>query len=223
MSAPARRLSLGSAERQKLIDGALAFGVVLGEPAVDRFCAFSDLLSLWSGKLNLISCRSPQELLERHILDSLAVAPLVMEAARAVDLGSGAGLPGVPLAVAYPGKHLVLLEPRRRRASFLREVSRTLGLENVEIVEARAEDAPVPHLADVALCRAVWSDDAVLPIARRWLGPADRLVWMRGREPGHGGMRRSSPAHGLVFERVVTYRIGKGPERAIEVWSVEAS
>ncbi len=208
-------LRLGEAERSQLRLGAAALGVELAASMVSKLGNFADLLDLWGARMNLISCRGAQELVERHLLDSIAVEPLLPDAGTIVDLGSGAGLPGIPLAVLKPERKLILVEVRRRRANFLREVRRTLHLENVEVHERRAEDPPpeARHGALAVVSRAVWSDDAILTAAASWLDLEGRLFWMRTEtfpEPQN--------AEPLRRERTVRYRIGEGRERVIEVF-----
>ncbi len=213
-------LNLGPAERERLIAGAAIAGVQLDARAVDRFRLFAELLTAWVSRTRLVSCRTATELVDRHLLDSLALFQLAPEQAPIVDLGSGAGFPGVPLAIARPERPVTLVEARRLRASFLREVKRALTLSHVQVLEARAEEGPQASAAsvagDVAVCRAVWSDESILPIAARWIRPAGALLWMRAR--GRGSERTAArPSNdGMVFEREHTYRIG---ERKGVIWA----
>ena len=237
MSVVSGRLGLGELERRLLVAGAAAFGLSLDAASLDRFSQFADLLGLWSARMNLISCHTARELVERHLLDSLAVGPWIRDAATIVDLGSGAGFPGVPLAIALVEKRLILVEPRRRRANFLREVKRTLGLVNVQIVETRAEDgirrAHLP-LADAVVCRAVWAEESVLGFTSAWLRPSGTLIRMRGtgakgstqsagvRSSMRRGTEKPTPeerssAKDMVVERSVTYRIGTGHPRTLDI------
>jgi 16S rRNA (guanine527-N7)-methyltransferase len=181
---------------------------------VANLVRFSDVLDLWSSRTNLVSCGSARELVERHFLDSLAVAPLLPEAGIIVDLGTGAGFPGLPLAIVRPAQRFVLVESRRRRVSFLHEVRRTLGMANVEVVESRAEEVPsqFEHGARSVVSRAVWSDESFLDMASRWLEPDGRVFWMRS-EPLPGSLRRSP----FRPERSVGYRIGRERARSVEI------
>jgi 16S rRNA (guanine527-N7)-methyltransferase len=228
-----RTLTLGAAERDRLAAGARRFGVVLDPRAVERFVAYAELLGRWSGRMNLISCGSADELVARHLLDSLAASPCLGAARTVVDLGSGAGLPGVPLAISAPARRTILVESRRRRASFLREVRRTLDLDNLEVFEQRAVGADstsdggascasVP--ADAVVCRAVWPSEELLPIAAAWLRPGGTLLWMRaspkrGRQRGAGAPDAASE---MIWDSTVEYAIDDGPVRRIEIFRREA-
>ena len=212
-------LSLGPAERERLSTGASSAGLRLDEHSLDLFCRLGGLLDEWTPKVNLIACRSGMELVERHLLDSLSLAPLVADRATIVDLGSGAGFPGLPLAIARPDASVILVEARRRRASYLREAKRVLELADVRILELRAEQGPPEDLtavADIVVSRAVWSDESILPVAARWLNRGGRLLWMRGvkRLIGSSATMYKSA---MIFEREHCYRVGEREGR-VEVF-----
>jgi 16S rRNA (guanine527-N7)-methyltransferase len=209
------RLRLREADRDHLVAAAAGLGIELTPRVVTDLCRFADVLDLWSSKTNLISCRSPRELVDRHLLDSLAVAQtLPDESAIIVDLGSGAGFPGLPLAILRTDLRFILVEVRRRRASFLNEVRRTLRLPNVEVLEQRAEHPPqsCEHAAAAVVSRAVWSDDELMTIAKGWLAPNGVLVWMRS-DPLQGDFSSD------LYRREVPlqYRIEANRRRYIEV------
>lgn len=165
--------------------------------------------------MNLVSCSSSRELVDRHLLDSLAVNAVAPDSGVVVDLGSGAGFPGLPLAIIRPKQAVVLVEARQKRASFLAEVKRTLSLANVDIVAGRAE-APPPKLAGIAsvvISRAVWSDETLLRVADGWLSPEGVILRMRGES------QPLLPAQGASFvvSSSTAYRIGDGPGRSVDV------
>jgi 16S rRNA (guanine527-N7)-methyltransferase len=175
------RLHLADADRTRLREHAESLGVVLGPDSIERFAEYATLLETWADRTNLISCPHARELVDRHFLDSLILAEMVTHADIIVDLGSGAGFPGVPLAIAFPQKRVLLVEPRRRRASFLREVRRTI-VANAEVLARRAEiTSGEPTAAgDVVVSRAVWSDATILDAAAPWTRVGGALLWVRG-------------------------------------------
>lgn len=151
--------------------------------------AFTDLLAERAVPLGLVGGSDRGRLYRRHVLDSLGAAAAFEPGDRAaLDLGSGAGLPGVVLAVALPGVRFVLLEPRARRAGFLELAVDRLGLENAEVRVARAEDlvGEAPGV-DVVTARAF------APLPRSWaaahplLRPGGRLVYFVGERTGDPG------------------------------------
>jgi 16S rRNA (guanine527-N7)-methyltransferase len=203
---------LKESEREHLVSGAAALGIELDSIALANFCRFADVLDLWSPRVNLISCRSAHELVERHFLDSLALAAELPDTSPVVDLGTGAGFPGLPLAILKPRQRYVLVEARRRRAAFVREVRRTLELGNVEVLEGRAELPPAEyrHSAAVVLSRAVWADDSLADVAMNWLGIEGRLFWMRSQS-----LQTIPPP--FVRERLFRYQIGDHRPRSVEI------
>jgi 16S rRNA (guanine527-N7)-methyltransferase len=131
-----------------------------GKQSDPRLQAYESLLRAWAPRLDLFSPRDLSRLRERHIDDSLRALPIVADrAGPCVDVGSGAGLPGIPLAICAPHLFWHLLEPRKKRAAFLEEAIRELELANCEVVVRTAEQAASdPALAaahDVAMARAL--------------------------------------------------------------------
>ena len=111
------------------------------------------LLNKWNKAYNLTSVRDPQEMVVKHILDSLVVSPY-LQGDRFIDVGTGPGLPGLPLAIINPQKHFVLLDSLGKRISFIRNAVRELELTNVEAVLSRAEEYQPDHQFDGVLSRA---------------------------------------------------------------------
>ena len=142
-----------------------------------RLETYLDLLQRWNEKMDLTAVEGEEELLDRHFLDSLTVltAPLLPDAAKLIDVGTGAGFPGLALALARPDLRVTLLDSQRKRLSFLETVIRETGAENVTLVHARAEDAArQPALReqfDIACARAV----APLPVLSELLLPFVRV------------------------------------------------
>ena len=145
----------------------------------DRLAAYAHILETRAVTLGLISERDKDRVLERHVLDSCrAKRCLTGSEIVVVDIGSGAGLPGVPVAILLPGLHVVLIEPMRKRAAFLEFVVAELGLLNVRVLADRAEDAAVS--ADGALARAVADAPAAWLLARPLLSDDGCLVYFAG-------------------------------------------
>ena len=125
--------------RQLLQSENQAFGLRLGVATLSRLGAYLAELDTWRQKVNLTGRLAPEGL-ANHTLESVLGSELIAHGARVVDIGSGAGLPGLPLSIARDDIRVALVEPRAKRAAFLRHVDRTLGLRNVEVLESRIED-----------------------------------------------------------------------------------
>jgi len=141
--------------------------------------AFTADLARRGEELGLIGPLEPPRLWSRHVLNSALLAPL-LRPGRVGDIGSGAGLPGVVLAIARPDVTMVLIEPMERRVDWLREQAQLLGLDNVEVVRARAEEARIAPL-DQVTARAVTSLRRLVPLAAALVRPGGELVLMKGR------------------------------------------
>ena len=166
------------------LDALLAAGLeamALSIAAADqqRLLAFLSLLAEWNGAYNLTAVRDPVDMVPRHLLDSLTVLPH-LRGARIVDVGSGAGLPGIPLAIADAGRRYILVESNGKKVRFLRHVVLRLGLPHVEILHGRAEAVSLTCPADTVVARAVTDLAQLCAYARHLGGPAVRLVAMKG-------------------------------------------
>ena len=148
-----------------------------GGSALRRLIRYAGLLERWSERHNLVSFSSREELVERHILDSLAAAPLLEHSGRLLDVGSGAGLPGVPLLAVRPLWNGVLLEPRQKRWAFLRTAIRELQLA-ADVACLRYQDFGDCPPFDFITIRAVGDHQAVLEWARSRLADEGQvLIW----------------------------------------------
>ena len=141
--------------------------------------AYAQKLANDSDELGLLGPRELDKIWSRHILNSAVVAELVKPGELVADVGSGAGLPGIPMAIAAPDTDFVLIEPMDRRASWLQEVVDELELENVEVVRARAEEVEGGQF-EVATARAVAALDKLLRLCVPLLKPGGRVIALKG-------------------------------------------
>jgi len=151
--------------------------------ALDRAVAYADLLATDGTVRGLIGPREVSRLWDRHLLNSAVVAELIPPGARVVDAGSGAGLPGIPLALARPDLAVTLLEPLARRHAFLTECVSRLGLDTVAVLRGRAEEGPVRRAlggADVVTARAVAPLDRLANWCLPLLRPGGLLLAVKG-------------------------------------------
>lgn len=139
MNAAGARASADGA-RQRLASGIVALGLKVSDSAQDSMLRYLDELRAWNRAYNLTAVRDPAEMVTRHVLDALAILPWIEAGSRLLDVGSGAGLPAVPLALAAPRLAVTALDSNGKKARFLRHVQRTLPLANLEVIEARVQD-----------------------------------------------------------------------------------
>ena len=132
--------------------------------------------------MNLTAIRERPQQITKHLLDSLTVLPW-LQGGRVADVGSGAGFPGIPLAIVAPDKHIALIESVGKKCRFLEHVRDALGLENVEVVQSRAETYQPAQRFDTVLARAVGPTADVVKYAGALVSGSGRLLAMKGRNP----------------------------------------
>jgi 16S rRNA (guanine527-N7)-methyltransferase len=165
----------------ELAAGGQALGVALSQTQRARLLAYLDLLAKWNRHFNLTAVRDSREMLVRHLLDSLALAPQ-LEGVRLLDIGSGAGLPGIPLAIACPERAFTLLDASLKKTRFLTQARIELGLDNLSVVQARIEDYRPGHPFDCIVARAFAPLGAWCSVAARLLAPGGLLLAMKGAQ-----------------------------------------
>lgn len=175
-----------AALRRRLDAGLAAMGAdieaALDDAGRDRLIAFLAMLTRWNRAYNLTAVRDPGEMVPRHLLDSLAVLPWIRRGP-VLDAGTGAGLPGIPLAVARPGLRFTLLDGNGKKARFVRQAVLELGLENIEVVHSRLEAyRPAEKFATIA-ARAVASLSELLDRCAHLATTDARLLALKGRLP----------------------------------------
>ena len=144
---------MGEQEIELLHQAAGEIGINLSKQQIDQLIRYVNLIEKWNRAYNLTAVRGRQELLTRHILESLAIAPFIV-GERRVDVGTGAGLPGVPLAIADPQSQYVLMDSNGKKTRFLFEVKRQLGLSNIEVETIRVENWRPVQPVDTVITRA---------------------------------------------------------------------
>ena len=168
--------------RPELAAGLAALGLP-ESPLADRLLDYLALLDRWNKTYNLTAIRDPREMVTRHLLDSLAMAPAVAGVPTLADLGTGPGLPGIPLAIAKPGLRVTLVESNGKKARFLREAVRTLKLDNARVAESRAEALDEPQAYDALTARALDVLAGIIEVGGHLLKPGGTLLAMKGVRP----------------------------------------
>jgi 16S rRNA (guanine527-N7)-methyltransferase len=166
--------------RQRLCAGVSELDLALDDAAIERLLDYVDLLLRWNAAYNLTAVRDPAEMVTRHLLDSLAIMPHVGGTTLA-DLGSGAGLPGIPLAIAAPEREILLVDSNGKKARFLREAVRRLALAHTRVAESRVEN--VEGMFECITARAFASLTEMLAWGGHLLAPGGRWLALKGRYP----------------------------------------
>jgi 16S rRNA (guanine527-N7)-methyltransferase len=168
----ARPLSQGLAELE----------LKLAPAASENLLAYLDLIQKWNRVYNLTAVREPARMLSQHLFDSLATVPH-LSGSSLLDVGSGAGLPGIPVAIARPRLPVTLLESNHKKAAFLRQAAIELRLDNVAVACERAEAWGTSHRFDLVVSRALADLPEFIRLAGRFVAPGGALAAMKGVYP----------------------------------------
>lgn len=167
--------------RPELDAGLASFGLSV-ENLSEKLLDYLALLDKWNKAYNLTAVRDVQEMLIKHVLDSLAMHRFV-ESGTLADLGTGPGLPGIPLALAKPGLQVSLVESNGKKCRFLREAVRSLGLKNARVIESRAESVPESGQYHLITARALDRLAGIIEVGGHLLKPGGQLLAMKGVQP----------------------------------------
>jgi 16S rRNA (guanine527-N7)-methyltransferase len=168
--------------RDRLQTGAELLGIALTEHESEQLLRFIELLSKWNRAYNLTALHDPLEMVERHLLDSLSVLPY-LQGARILDMGTGPGLPGIPLALLRPAWDFVLLDSNSKKIRFVRQVKLELALDNIRPLHTRVEQYHPEKPFDTLIARAFTSLPRMLELTRGLWSPAGCLLAMKGSLP----------------------------------------
>ncbi|NQZ52773.1 MAG: 16S rRNA (guanine(527)-N(7))-methyltransferase RsmG [Piscirickettsiaceae bacterium] len=167
--------------QRPLQQGCETLGIDLTTVQIEQLVAYVQLLVKWNKTYNLTSVRDPAEMISRHILDSLAILPY-LTGKTLLDVGTGAGLPGIPVAIARPDITVTLLDSNAKKTRFLQQAKAELSLTNVTVVNARIEQANLPKFAMVT-ARAFATIKDIIDLAGGHCDDAGCLLLMKGTHP----------------------------------------
>ncbi len=168
--------------RQLLIKGIEYLRLDVSPAQIDLLLAFVSLIQKWNKAYNLTAIRDRDEMLRLHILDSLAILPYVT-GQKIIDVGTGAGLPGIPLAILMPEVQFTLLDSNSKKTRFVQQVVLELKLNNVEVVHSRVEKLGRAGEYDAVLSRAFASVDGIMNLTEHLLQAEGVLIAMKGQSP----------------------------------------
>ncbi|MCD6055717.1 MAG: rRNA small subunit methyltransferase GidB [Gammaproteobacteria bacterium] len=162
--------------------GAYALNLTLSASQIDQLLQYAALLAKWSQVYNLTAIREPEAIVREHLLDSLAVTSLV-KGPQILDVGSGAGLPGIPLAIALSAYHFVLLDSALKRTRFLSQVVSELGLSNASVVNGRIETYQSPCFFDTITARALATVTEIVQKTLPFCADEGQWLLLKGQDP----------------------------------------
>ena len=207
-SIPPTGANRGATTRLLLQEGASALGISLDERQLRLLAAYEEEILKWNRIVSLVAVQSPRDLPVKHFLDSLTVLPLLpTPGIRLLDIGTGAGFPGLPLKIARPDIDLYLLEASRKKVSFLKEIIRILGLTDVTVIHSRVEKlmaaGTMAEACDGVISRAAFQPPELLAMGRHFLRPGGSLIIMQGPRAttSEAGMEEMFARKGFFLER----------------------
>jgi len=172
-----------STSLEALLARGLAYqGVECDQATQQRLIAFAHLLQKWNKVYNLTAIRDPQQIVIRHILDSVSILPH-LKGPQVIDVGAGAGLPGIPLALLSPQYHFTELDSVAKKTRFMQQAVIELGLDNVTVLTQRVEQIADDQRYNTVLTRAFASLADMIALAGRLCAPGGRLLAMKGHYP----------------------------------------
>ncbi len=177
-------LPMETANKDLLIEGAKTFGIHLDEEAVETFDLYLQELLKWNRKINLTAIRSEKGIVLKHFLDSLSAHPYLPKHSSILDIGSGAGFPGIPLKIIQPTLEMTLIDSVRKKVDFQRHIIRTLGLKGVETIHGRVQDKEIYQSLgerfEVILSRAFSDLQTLLTLSFPFLREGGMVIAMKG-------------------------------------------
>ena len=209
---------MDAAFRDALDEGLARFALPVDAAAREKLTRYADRLLAWNRKVNLTAITAPAEVAEKHLLDSLLLLPAVAGSRTLLDVGAGAGLPGVALACARPDLSVTCVDSVAKKVSFVKAVSAELGLD-VRAVALRAAGEPEREglaRSEVVVSRALAEPATWLPLAARYAAPGGLVLAMLGREADEVALEAAGRAVGLALLGVDRYTLPRsGAARAV--------
>lgn len=184
------------ASREIMCRGLDALAVDCSVAQVDALLKFVQLIAKWNKAYNLTAVRDPLDMVSLHILDSLAVLPY-LKPTRIADIGTGAGLPGIPLAICRPDCQFTLVDSNSKKTRFVQQAVLELKLDNVDVVHGRVEQLPADDRFDSVLTRAFASLPTIMALTGHLLADSGMLIAMKGQVP-HDELLGIADAYELI-------------------------
>jgi 16S rRNA (guanine527-N7)-methyltransferase len=194
--------------QQRLVEGAGQMAIPLNDRQQTRLLDYLALMVKWNRAYNLTAVRDPLQMVGRHLLDSLAILPY-LKGQNCLDLGSGPGLPGIPLAIMRNDIHFTLLDSNSKKVRFLRQAVLELGLDHCKPIQSRIEAYRPERRFDTLTARALTSLAGLLELSHALRAAESQLLAMKGRLPVQEIEEISSDFHSIVFPLTVPFTEGE--------------
>ena len=168
-----------------LIKGAEELGIRLTSGQVSLFLEYLEKIKFWNERINLIGTGDEEQIVVNHFLDSITIIPFILENSKLLDIGSGAGFPGIPLKIVRPSLEITLLDSVQKKGFFMRDVIRSLGLKGIKAVSGRAENIidEIPRAYfDFIVSRAVGKIENLIELGTPYLRGGGKIILMRGKK-----------------------------------------
>lgn len=210
---------LTPAHRQRLAAAAQAVGATLGEADLDRFERLTALLLEWNERVNLTALKTVDDIVDKHYVDSFYGHPHLPAAGFVLDIGTGAGFPGVPLKILAPARRVLCIDGTGKKITFVQTVIRALGLQGITAMHQRAEDKGfvfgLRGQVDGVTARAVAATEALAALAAPYLRPGGVLVLYKGVDEAESVAGKALPGYGPAA--LHAYALPAGDRRALLV------
>jgi len=181
--------------------------VAISDKQLDLYYIYFHELLEWNKKTNITAIHTPEDIIIKHFIDSLIVINHVDLSGRLADIGSGGGFPGIPLKIKKPEIELTLIEAKRKKASFLRHIIRTLRLDHIEVYNGRAEDFEKKDYFDYTISRAFSSLGSFLSVASPLVRPGGCIISMQGKKAEQKTKDDTLPDSSLKIKKAVSFEL----------------
>lgn len=205
--------------KTKMLDISTQNSIMLHEEQINHFYNYMNLLLEWNEKINLTAITEPDEIIEKHFIDSLTILQFIKENRNIIDVGTGAGFPGLPLAIANSNISITLLDSLNKRVNFLSEVIGSLNLRNIKAIHSRAEDYALKNreIYDVAVSRAVANMSTLVEYLLPFVKVGGIVICMKGPNIEEE-LEKSHKAIKLLggkIEKVENFKLGENERNII--------
>ena len=174
--------SLRTELKNRLSEAGSKIGIVISSEQNEQLIQYLELLIKWNKAYNLTAIRDPEEMFIKHLVDSLSMAPFI-KGEFILDVGTGPGLPGIPMAIMFPSKHFSLIDSNGKKTRFLVQAKMSLAIANIEVFNVRVENLPTDKLFDQIMSRAFTALDNMVVLCKHLLSPNGEFLAMKGLVP----------------------------------------